>query len=166
VATGGGISGRVAKAATNTIPIVVLGGGDFVASGLASSLSHPGGNVTGVAQLVTASEAKRLQLLHELAPEARTIGYLENPTLPGTDNTTQDVASASHLLGLTLAVVRASSESSLATAFATIAEQRIGALLVGSDPFFFMQRDQLVELAQRHGVPTMYFFREFVTAGG
>ena len=80
VATGGGISGRVAKAATNTIPIVMLGGGDFIATGLAASLSHPGGNVTGVAQLLIESEAKRLQLLHELVPDARAIAYLENPT--------------------------------------------------------------------------------------
>ena len=82
VATGGGVSGRVAKATTSTIPIVMLGGGDFVAAGLAGSLSHPGGNVTGLAQLLVESEAKRLQLLHELGPAAGTIAYLENPTLP------------------------------------------------------------------------------------
>ena len=79
VTTGGRISGRVAKAATSTIPIVVLGGGDFIAAGLAASLSHPGGNVTGVAQLLVEAEAKRLQLLHELVPAAGTIAYLEIP---------------------------------------------------------------------------------------
>ena len=85
VATGGGVSGRVAKATTSTIPIVMLGGGDFVAAGLAGSLSHPGGNVTGLAQLLVESEAKRLQLLHELVPAAGTIAYLENPTLPNSE---------------------------------------------------------------------------------
>ena len=89
VATGGGVSGRVAKAATNTIPIVMLGGGDFIAAGLASSLSHPGGNVTGLAQLLVEAEAKRLQLLHELVPDAKTIAYLENPTLPNSDVVTR-----------------------------------------------------------------------------
>ena len=166
VGTGGAISGRVAKAATNTIPIVALMGSDPVAIGLADSLSRPGGNVTGVAQLVTDADAKRLELLHELVPAAKTIAYLQNPTLPNSESPTRNVESAAHTLGVTLSVVKASSDSTLAAAFAAISQGRIGALLVGADPFFFMQRDQLVTLAERHAVPTMYFFREFVTAGG
>jgi putative ABC transport system substrate-binding protein len=166
VAAGGAISGRVAKAATNTIPIVALMGGDPVSAGLADSLSHPGGNMTGVAQLVTEADAKRLQLLHELVPAAKTLAYLENPTLPNSESPTRNVESAARTLGVTLSVVKASRDSSLAAAFAAISQERIGALLVGADPFFFMQRDLLVTLAERHAVPTMYFFREFVTAGG
>ena len=158
--------GRVAKAATNTIPIVALIAGDPVAARLVDSFSRPGGNVTGVAQLVTDADAKRLELLHELVPAAKTIAYLQNPTLPNSESPTRNVESAAHTLGVTLSVVKASSDSNLAAAFAAISQGRIGALLVGADPFFFMQRDQVVTLAERHAVPTMYFFREFVTAGG
>ena len=166
VGTGGAVSGRVAKAATNTIPIVALMGSDPVAMGLADSLSHPGGNVTGVAQLVTEADAKRLELLHELVPAASTVAYLENPTLPNSQSATRNVEAAARTLGVMLSVVTASYDSGLDAAFAAISQQRIGALLIGADPFFFMQRDQIVTLAQRHAVPTMYFFREFVTAGG
>jgi putative ABC transport system substrate-binding protein len=166
VATGGAAPGRVAKAARNTIPIVALIAGDPVAAGLVDSFSRPGGNVTGVAQLVTDADAKRLELLHELVPAAKTIAYFQNPTLPNSDSPTRNVESAAHTLGVTLSVVKASSDSNLAAAFAAILQGRIGALLIGADPFFFMQRDQLVTLAERHAVPTMYFFREFVTAGG
>jgi putative ABC transport system substrate-binding protein len=166
VGTGGAVSGRVAKAATNTIPIVALMGSDPVAMGLADSLSHPGGNVTGVAQLVTEADAKRLELLHELVPAANTVAYLENPTLPNSQSATRNVEAAARTLGVTLSVVTASDDSGLDAAFAAISQQRIGALLIGADPFFFMQGDQIVTLAQRHAVPTMYFFREFVTAGG
>ena len=167
IVTGGGaISGRVAKAATKTVPIVALIGGDPVAAGLSDSFSHPGGNVTGVAQLVTETDAKRLQLLHELVPDAKTIAYLENPTLPNAENPARNVESAARTLGVRLSVVRASSDTSLAAAFAAISQEQAGALLVGADPFFFMQRDRLVALAERHAVPTMYFFRAFVTAGG
>jgi putative tryptophan/tyrosine transport system substrate-binding protein len=166
VATGGGISGRVAKAATNTIPIVMLGGGDFVTTGLAASLGRPGGNVTGVAQLLVESDTKRLQLMHELVPAAGTIAYLENPTLPNSDVATRSVEAAARNIGVMLTVARASTDDDLAAVFATLSQQRTGALLVGTDSFFFMQRDQLVALAKHHAVPTMYFFREFVEAGG
>jgi putative ABC transport system substrate-binding protein len=120
VATGGAAPGRVAKAATNTIPIVALIAGDPVAARLVDSFSRPGGNVTGVAQLVTDADAKRLELLHELVPAAKTIAYLQNPTLPNSDSPTRNVESAAHMLGVTLSVVKASSDSSLAAAFAAI----------------------------------------------
>jgi putative tryptophan/tyrosine transport system substrate-binding protein len=166
VATGGTVSGRAAAAATNKIPIVALSGADPVTAGFTDSLSHPSGNVTGVAQLVDASDAKRLQLLHELVPTADTIGYLQNPTLPNREGATQSMKAAAGTLGVKLSVVKASGESEIAAAFVTIAQARISALVVGTDPYFFMQRDQLVSLAQRNLLPTMYFFREFVTAGG
>jgi putative ABC transport system substrate-binding protein len=166
VATGGTVSGRAAKSATNTIPIVVLSGADPVAAGFANTLNRPGGNITGVAQLVVEAEAKRLQLLHELVPSANTIAYLENPTLTNVQRQTQEVEIAAPGLGLRIVVIRASREADFATAFTDLAQQQIGALLVGADPFFFMERNQLVAMAERHAVPAMYFFREFVTAGG
>jgi putative ABC transport system substrate-binding protein len=129
VATGGASPGRVAKAATNTIPIVALIAGDPVAARLVDSFSRPGGNVTGVAQLVTDADAKRLELLHELVPAAKTIAYLQNPTLPNSESPTRNVESAAHTLGVTLSVVKASSDSSLDAAFAAISQGRIGALL-------------------------------------
>ncbi len=138
VGTGGAVSGRVAKAATNTIPIVVLMGSDPVAMGLADSLSHPGGNVTGVAQLVTEADAKRLELLHELVPTANTVAYLENPTLPNSQGATRNVEAAARTLGVMLSVVTASGDNGLDAAFAAISQQRIGALLIGA---FFSCRE-------------------------
>jgi putative tryptophan/tyrosine transport system substrate-binding protein len=167
IVTGGGsISARAASAATNTIPVVALTGADPVIEGLAGSLSRPGGNVTGVSQLVTASAAKRLEFLHELVPAADTIAYLENPALPGSDRVTQNLVAEAGTLGAKLSIVKASSDVDIVAAFETISRERIGALLVGADPFFFMQREQLVGLSARNSLPTMYFFREFVAAGG
>jgi putative ABC transport system substrate-binding protein len=134
--------------------------------GLAASFSRPGGNVTGIAQLVVAAEQKRLELLRELVPTAKTIAYLVNPAGPNGERQSQDAVAQEHALGVKLSVLRASSEGDFAAAFASIVQDRIGALVIGADPFFFMHRDQLVALSMRHSVPTMYFFREFVTAGG
>jgi len=145
---------------------VVLIGGDPVELGLAASFSRPGGNVTGVAQLVVAAEQKRLELLHELVPSAKTIAYLVNPAGPNAKKQIEDAVAQEHTLGVKLAILRASSDGDFADAFASIVQDRIGALAIGADPFFFMQRDQLVALSMRHALPTMYFFREFVTAGG
>ncbi len=167
IVTAGGINtGAAAKAATNTIPIVVLIGGDPVELGLAASFSRPGGNVTGIAQLVVAAEQKRLELLRELVPTAKTIAYLVNPAGPNAKRQVQDAVSLEHAFGVKLSVLRASSDGDFAAAFASIVQDRIGALVIGADPFFFMQRDQLVALSMRHAVPTMYFFREFAMAGG
>jgi len=166
VTSGGSISALAAKAATNTIPIVFLGGGDPVKSGLAASFSHPGGNITGVAQLVTAVEEKCFELLRELVPTVDTIAYLENPTNPNAAQSTHNIEAAAGSLGVRIVVIRASSESEIDAAFAMISQKQIGALLVGSDSYFFMQREQLAALSTRDGVATMYFFREFVVAGG
>ncbi len=166
VTAGGSNTGTAAKAATNTIPIVVLIGGNPVELGLAASFSRPGSNVTGIAQLVVAAEQKRLELLRELVPTAKTIAYLVNPAGPNAKRQVQDAVSLEHAFGVKLSVLRASSDGDFAAAFASIVQDRIGALVIGADPFFFMQRDQLVALSMRHAVPTMYFFREFVTTGG
>jgi putative ABC transport system substrate-binding protein len=161
VASGGTVSAREAKAATSAIPIVFLGGGDPVTLGLVDSLAHPGGNVTGVAQLSTASDAKRLQLLHELVPTIGTIGYLENPKAhqPGVED-------AAHAIGVKLSIFRASTESELTTAFSAMMQEGIGALLLSADPYFFVRREQIVDLSLKYRILTMYFFRQFVTVGG
>ena len=166
VASGGSISGLAAKAATNTIPIVILSGGDPVKLGLAVSFSHPGGNVTGVAQLVTLVDQKCFELLRELVPAADTIAYLENPTYSNANQATARIKSAAGLLGVKIFVIRASIEDDLTAGFAMIVRKQIGALFVSSDPYFFMQRAQLAALAASNRVPTMYFFREFVAEGG
>jgi putative tryptophan/tyrosine transport system substrate-binding protein len=160
----GEVSGLAAQAATNTIPIVVLSGAD-PRSGLAASFSRPGGNVTGVAQLVTAAEQKRFELLHELVPDA-SIAYLINPTWPNMEERTRALASREAALGTNVSILKASSDRDLPAAFDAAAQNGLGALLVSADPFFFMKRDQLVALAAARAIPTMYFFREFAAAGG
>jgi len=166
VAAGGTPPGQAARAATGTIPIVILSGTDPVAEGLVDGLSHPGGNVTGVAQLVSESDTKRLELLHELVPAAGTIAYLENPTFPTARAREENITAQARALGVKLSVIKATTDRDFDAAFATISQSRIGALLMGPDPFFFAQQDQLVALSARNSVPTMYFFREFVAAGG
>src|SRR5262249_12835270 len=132
VAAGGTNAVTQAKAATSTIPIVCLIGGDPVDLGLVASFNRPGGNVTGIAQLVVATEQKRLELLHEMVPTAKTIGYLVNPAGPNGKKQIQDAASQEHALGLKLSILQASSEGDLAAAFASIAQNRIGALVIGA----------------------------------
>ena len=133
--------------------------------GLVASLNRPGGNITGVAQLVVEVEAKRLELLRELVPAAATVALLANPKRPGSERQQQNVQAAARTLGLTLLVVEADEEDDFDPAFAT-ARAGAGALIVSADPFFFARRDRIVALAERHSLPTMYFFREFVAAGG
>jgi putative ABC transport system substrate-binding protein len=159
------VAGRAAKAATTTIPIVFAIGDDPVKYGLVASLNRPGGNVTGVSFLTPNLEAKRIELLHELVPKAM-MAALVNPNFPAADIRVTAVRSAASALGLQLIVLNASSEPEIDTAFAILAERRLGALLVTSDPFLFSRREQLVGLAARQGVPALYFSREFVTAGG
>jgi putative ABC transport system substrate-binding protein len=166
IAANGPSAALAAKAATSTLPIVFSGGIDPVKLGLVAGLNRPGGNVTGVSQFSTALEGKRLELLHELVPNAAVIAMLVNPTFPGTDSITNDMQIAARALGLKLKVLTASSEHDFDTAIASIVQLRAGALVVGSDPFFISRRDQLVTLAAHHAVPAIYQFREFAAAGG
>jgi ABC-type uncharacterized transport system substrate-binding protein len=155
-----------ARAATSTLPIVFSGGIDPVKLGLVAGLNRPGGNVTGVSQFSTALEAKRLELLHELVPNAAVIAMLVNPTFAGTDAITTDMQVAARALGLKLNVLNASSEHDFDTAIASVVQLRAGALVVASDPFFFSRRDQLVSVVAHHAVPAIYQFREFAAVGG
>jgi putative tryptophan/tyrosine transport system substrate-binding protein len=155
-----------AKAATTTIPIVFTMGGNPVELGLVSSLSQPGGNVTGVSILLNELSAKRLELLRELVPAATSVGFLVNPTFPTFQSEIKDVQAAAQALGIKLIVLNASTEAEIDTAFAEFSRQRITALLLGTDVFFLTRRDQIVALANRLRVATMYYLREYVVAGG
>jgi len=160
---GGPASVRAAKAATTTIPIVFSLGSDPVKMGFVASLNRPGGNVTGVTFLANELEAKQLERLRELVPTADAIAYLVNPSNP---NTPAAVRAAGQVLGRRIHVFNASTERDLDTAFTGLGQQRAGALLISPDPLFTSRREQIIALAHRHAVPTMYQFRESVLAGG
>ena len=155
-----------AKAATATIPIVFATGADPVGLGLVSSFNRPGGNATGISFLIHPLAAKRLELLRELVPSTRLIGFLINPANPTTEAQTADEQAAARALGLELLIMNASSERDIDAAFASFVQQRVNAIILGADQFFFNRRDQLVELAARNALPTMYYLREFAVAGG
>jgi putative ABC transport system substrate-binding protein len=157
---------RAAKAATSTVPIVFTTGDDPVELGLVASLSRPGGNVTGVSNLIVQLGSKQLGLLRELAPGTTTVAVLTNPNFPGTERQLRDVEVAALVLGLKLIVLRASSEQEMETAFATMAGQARVALLVAVDPSFLDRRDHIVSLAARHAIPAIYPLRQFAVAGG
>ena len=164
---GGGAPAELAvKAATTTIPIVFSTGGDPVRSGLVASLNQPSGNITGVYHFATGLEAKRLGLLHEMLPKATPIAVLINPNYADAENQLRDVQEAAARLGVQLVVVRANAESDFNAAFSTAVQQRSGALLVCASPFFNNRREQLVVLAARHALPTIYEWRDFAAAGG
>ena len=163
-ATGGEPSPQVVKAATRTIPIVFMANGDPVASGLVASLNRPGGNMTGVTIFGMMAVGKRLELLRQVMPKAGIIAYLMNPNNPNRE--IDNVQTAAHSLGQQILVLNAASDQEFDTAFATIAQQQVTALLVASDPLFFDRRDQLVALAARQAIPAIYYLRAFCAAGG
>jgi putative ABC transport system substrate-binding protein len=165
-ATGGEQSAVAAKAASTKIPIVFTAGGDPVRQGLVASLNHPGGNLTGMFFLTGAIESKRLGLLRELVPNAAIIGVLLNPNSPAAELQLKDIPDAAHAIGQTIAILEARTEWEIDAAFATLIQRQIGALLVASDPLFSNRRDQIVALASRYSVPTIYYLREFAAAGG
>ena len=167
VSLGGTPGALAAKAATTTIPIIFQAGVDPVAAGLVTSLSRPGGNLTGISQLLTATVAKQMEVLHELVPKASVIALLVNPTNSiFSEALLRDLTAAARTLGLQLHVLQASSERDFDTAYATLLDLRAGALVIGPDLFFLSQRDQLVALAARHSVPAIYPWREGAIAGG
>jgi putative ABC transport system substrate-binding protein len=156
-----------AKAATQTIPIVFGVGVDPIKFGLVTSFNRPEGNLTGITQLNIEMEAKRVQLLHELMPAATSIALLINPSSPAySEVETETAQSAARSLGVRLLVLNASTESSIEAAFVTLVEERAGSLLVSGDSFLVSKRDQIVALAARHVVPTLYHRREFTAVGG
>jgi putative tryptophan/tyrosine transport system substrate-binding protein len=165
-AVGGEPSGLAAKAATATIPIVCTLGGDAVASGLVAHLNRPGGNITGVTIMGLEMGPKRIELAHQLVPNGRALATLINSKFPPTLAEAHDMQAAAHSLGLQLAVLDASTKGGIDAVFGDLARQKVDALLINTDPFLFGQREQIVQLAARHKIPTLYFLREFVDAGG
>jgi putative ABC transport system substrate-binding protein len=165
-AAGGDVSALAAKVATSTIPIVFTSGADPVRSGLVASINRPGGNATGTTLFTSALVAKRLELLLQLVPAAKIIGVLVNPNNPNLGSEISDLQAAASLLGRQLKVVNASSERDFDTALATLAQLRAEALFVIPDVYFTSRREVLVALVARHGIPTMYPFREFTEVGG
>jgi putative tryptophan/tyrosine transport system substrate-binding protein len=162
-----GVPALTAKAATTTIPIVFSTSADPIDVGLVASLSRPGGNVTGVSNLSVELGAKQLEVLHELVPAATIFVLLVNPAHAQLAETQwRDVQAAARALGLQLHVLHASVEHDLDAAFASLPQLRAGGLVIGSDAFFTSRANQIVALAARHAVPTVYLYREFVAAGG
>lgn len=169
VASGGLVSALAAKGATKTVPILFIAGLDPVQVGLVTSLSHPGGNATGVSVYTTELAQKRLELLHRLVPPATTIALLVNPK--STDGTVPKIEAmrvdeVARKFGLRLLVLEASTESGIDAAFAHAAQEKAGALMVNADPYFTPRRDQIVALAAQYGLPAIYPWREYVQAGG
>ena len=155
-----------AKAASKTIPIVFVSGDDPVHIGLVDSLNQPGGNLTGVYMLTSALEPKRLELIHELVLKTAIIGVVVDPNSPDTSQQIRELLAAATALGRKIKVFNASNEGEIDAAFAGIVEQRIGAVLIASAPFFLPQRQKFIELAAHHGLPAVYFLRAFSEAGG
>ena len=155
-----------AKAATKTIPIVFGTGADPVKTGLIDSFSRPGGNLTGVTSLISTLGPKRLELLSELLPSTSTIAFLVNPNNPNVAADAPETEAAANALGRHLEVLTASTEGDLEAAFTTMVRRQAGALIVMPDPLFYARREQLVVLAARYAVPTIYPTREFTENGG
>jgi putative ABC transport system substrate-binding protein len=167
VTTGGAQAALAAKAATTTIPIVFTVGADPVGAGIVKSLNRPGGNLTGVTTSYDEAAPKRLGLLREILPKAAIIGVLVNPNDPITANSeTNDMRRAGRSIGQQIEILQAGTERDIETAFARLIDLRADALVVAPDALFATQARQLVALAARHAIPTLYWRREFVEAGG
>ena len=164
-AHGGAVAALAAKAATSTIPIVIAIGDDPVKFGLVSNLGKPEGNITGVTLFMNVLNPKRLELLTELVPRAP-LTMLVNPQNPNAKTETRDAREAAGKTRRGLRILEAGNDDQIAAAFATIAAQPGAALMVTTDPFFYARRDLIVELAARHSVPTIYYYRGFALAGG
>ena len=155
-----------AKAASTTIPIVFVSADDPVRLGLVASFNRPGGNATGVYFLIAALEAKRAEVVHELVPKATMIAVLVDPNFPSAETQSREMEEAARSLGLKLLVLKTGSERDFDTAFATLVRERAGALVVAASGLFFFRRGQLITLAARHAVPTVYPWREAAADGG
>jgi len=158
-----------AKAATKTIPILFAVTDDPVKLGLVDSLARPGGNATGVNFYIAefGLSAKRLGLLRELVPQATRIAAPVNPKISETaEAVTRDVMAAGSAIGVQIEVVHASDSQEIEAAFATFVRNRVDAVLIGTDPFFYSRRLQLATLATRHAIPAVYTVRGYPEAGG
>jgi putative ABC transport system substrate-binding protein len=165
-ALGGDVTALAAKQATAAIPIVFVNGSDPVRSGLVASINHPAGNVTGVSLFASAVDAKRLELLHELAPKVTVVGVLNNAFVAETEARSRALADAARSIGVQLSFLNVNSDDDFDATFAALANRGIGGLFVSGSPFFISRRDRLVSLVARQRIPAIYAWREPVDAGG
>jgi putative ABC transport system substrate-binding protein len=166
VASGGDAPGLAAKQATNQIPIVFMSGGEPVRAGLVESLNHPGGNITGVNFIVSELIPKRLEILHELAPNAMAVGALVNPSYPAVEHQRQELREAAAARALHIHIVNADTEQDFDQAITSLKQRSSEMLFIANDPFFQGYRDLIIRLAARYMLPASYPGREFVEAGG
>jgi putative ABC transport system substrate-binding protein len=155
-----------AKAATRTLPIVFISGGDPLGRGLVTELDRPGGNATGINVITAALTGKRLALLRELVPNATLIAVLLNTSNPNSAAQLGDIQQAARSLGQPIHIAKATSERDIDAAFNSFPDFRPDAVLISPDPFFYSRRNQIVRLAARYALPALYFQREFALAGG
>jgi len=165
-ATGGASSALAAKAATKTIPIVFTYGADPVKAGIVANLNRPEENVTGITWFGGDLAGKRLALLHDIIPNISTIGLLTGPSDPEESSQRADAQGVAGRLNLKLVVMNASTEREIDAAFATFAQQQVGAVVIGSGPFLITRREQIISLEARHRMPGIYAQRDYVAAGG
>jgi putative ABC transport system substrate-binding protein len=165
-ATGGNPSAIAARAATTTIPIIFQAGSDPVEAGFVPNLNRPAGNTTGVSIISPELTAKRLEVLHEAMPTARTIAFLVNPRSVNAEQETREVQVAARALGHQIHILNVAHERDFDAAFTALTKEKDGALIVASDPLLTAQRGYLVALAAQHSVPAIYPFREFAAVGG
>jgi putative ABC transport system substrate-binding protein len=165
-ALGGPVTALAVKAATKTVPFVFITGVDPVKLGLVDSFAKPGGNATGVNMFITAVEAKRLGLLHELVPNANQIAVIVNPNSPEIDRQLNDLQAAAQVIRRELQIFRVSAETEFETVFAALARNSVAAVLVAADPFFNSHRARIVALAERYKIPAIYEARGYALAGG
>ena len=163
VASGGPVPARAAKAATSTIPIVFTALSDPVKLGLVASFNKLGHNVTGVAALTSELDAKRLEILRELVPNAEIIGALVDSNRQA-EGQIEGIQAAGHAAGRQLVIVSVGNEGDFVGAFETLRRRKLGALVVGASAFFTSRRDHLIELAARYSIPAIFQFRDFATA--
>jgi ABC-type uncharacterized transport system substrate-binding protein len=166
VTAGGSVSGLAAKKATASIPIVFTSGDDPVKVGLVTSLNHPGGNVTGAYVIIGALDSKKLGLLREIAPNTAVIAVLENETTPAIQDRVSTLQKAAGAIGQQVQLFYASDERTIERTFARMSQSRVGAVVVGADPFFNSHREQIVALAAQYAIPAIYETRDYLIAGG
>jgi len=157
---------QAAKAATSAIPIVFVTGDDPVKLGLVASFNRPGGNITGVSPVAQQMEAKRLEFLHELVPKTVSIAMLVNRSNASADMQTKEAEAAALALGRQLHLINVTSAADIDGAFANLVQRGDGAITVIADPFMNIHRDQIVTLAMRHKIPSLFYSREYAAAGG
>jgi len=168
IMAGGAVAAHAAKEATATtaVPVVFTSGADPVASGLVKSLSRPGANLTGVSLLAAEMAAKRLELIRDLLPSARTVAMMINPTFPGAESELAEVEAAGRTIGMQIHGAKATSPSDIDAALAAFSQLRVAAFIVGADGYFITRRHRLATLAARYAIPGIYPFPDFPQAGG